>query len=199
MAHNYTAEERAFIERNYFGITTSELTDKLNAHFGADFKRNQIKSYLTNHHLSNGVVRRFKKNHVPANKGKKMSAEVYAKAKATMFQKGHSPHNHRPVGSERLDRDGYRYVKIAEPNKWRMKHVLEWERVHGPVPHGHKLLFIDQNRNNTCIDNLVLVSAAQMAVLNKNKILVPDRDCNRSSLILADLLSKISQRSKRRK
>lgn len=61
MAHNYTAEERAFIERNYFGITTSELTDKLNAHFGADFKRNQIKSYLTNHHLSNGVVRRFKK------------------------------------------------------------------------------------------------------------------------------------------
>ena len=154
---------------------------------------------MTNHNLCNGVVCRFSKGRVPANKGKKMSAEVYAKAKATMFQKGHSPHNHRPVGSERLDKDGYRYVKIAEPNKWRMKHVLEWERVHGPVPRGHKLLFIDQDRNNTCIDNLVLVSAAQMAVLNKNKMLVPDRDCNRSSLILADLLSKISQRSKRRK
>ena len=199
MANKYTQEQRDFIAQHVVGLGTQELTDLVNARFGTSFTRQNIKTYKHNHGLSSGLTGRFCKGHVPANKGKKMSAEDYAKAKATMFQKGHSPHNHRPVGSERLDRDGYRYVKIAEPNKWRMKHVLEWERVHGPVPRGHKLLFIDQTRNNTCIDNLVLVSAAQMAVLNKNKMLVPDRDCNRSSLILADLLSKISQRSKRRK
>lgn len=199
MAHNYTPEEREFIERNYLGIKSGDLAQMFNAEFGTDLSRSQIKSYLTNHNLCNGVVCRFSKGHVPANKGKKMSAEVYARASATMFKKGHVPVNHKPVGSERIDKYGYTLVKVGEPSSWRPKHVIVWESVNGPVPKGHRLLFLDQNKQNFSIDNLVCVSASQMCVLNKRRLLVGNGECNKSSILLADLLIKTSRLSKRSK
>lgn len=87
MANKYTQEQRDFIARHVVGLGTQELTDLVNARFGTSFTRHNIKTYKHNHGLSSGLTGRFCKGHVPANKGKKMSAEVYAKAKATMFQK----------------------------------------------------------------------------------------------------------------
>lgn len=200
MAHNYTPEEREFIERNYLGIKSGDLAQMFNAEFGTDLSRGQIKSYLTNHNLCNGVVCRFSKGHVPANKGKKMSAEVYARASATMFKKGHVPVNHKPVGSERIDsKDGYHLVKVAEPNVWRPKHVVLWEKHNGPVPKGHKIVFANQDKNDIRIDNLILVSDAQMAVVNKRRLLHSDRDLTEAAFSLASLLIGISKKSKKNK
>lgn len=53
------------------------------------------------------IASRFSKGHIPQNKGKRMSPEVYEKVKGTMFKKGQDPINHRPVGSERVNVDGY--------------------------------------------------------------------------------------------
>lgn len=200
MAHNYTPEEREFIERNYLGIKSGDLAQMFNAEFGTDLSRSQIKSYLTNHNLCNGVVCRFSKGHVPANKGKKMSAEVYARASATMFKKGHVPVNHRPVGSERIDsKDGYHLIKVAEPNKWRLKHVILWEQHNGPVPKGHKIVFANQNKDDIRIDNLILASDAQMAVVNKRRLLNSNRDLTEAAFSLASLLIGISKKSKKNK
>ena len=62
------------------------------------------------------------------NKGRKqteyMSEEQLAKTKATRFKKGHVPKNHKPVGYERITRDGYIEVKTAEPNVFELKHRL---------------------------------------------------------------------------
>lgn len=200
MAHNYTPEEREFIERNYLGIKSGDLAQMFNAEFGTDLSRGQIKAYLTNHNLRNGVVCRFSKGHVPANKGKKMSAEVYARASATMFKKGHVPVNHRPVGSERIDsKDGYHLIKVAEPNKWRLKHVILWEQHNGPVPKGHKIVFANQNKDDIRIDNLILASDAQMAVVNKRRLLNSNRDLTEAAFSLASLLIGISKKSKKNK
>lgn len=200
MAHNYTPEEREFIERSYLGRKSADLAQMFNAEFGTDLSRGQIKAYLTNHNLRNGVVCRFPKGHVPANKGKKMSAEVYARASATMFKKGHVPVNHKPVGSERIDsKDGYHLVKVAEPNKWRLKHVILWEQHNGPVPKGHKIVFANQNKDDIRIDNLILASDAQMAVVNKRRLLNSNRDLTEAAFSLASLLIGISKKSKKNK
>ena len=53
------------------------------------------------------IAARFQKGSVPPNKGKKVSPEVYSKIQPTMFKKGHSPVNHREVGSERINVYGY--------------------------------------------------------------------------------------------
>jgi hypothetical protein len=66
---------------------------------------------------------RFKPGTTPPNKGKKMSPELYAKCAPTMFKKGRPALNQRPVGSERVNVDGYIEMKIQDPNKWALKGI----------------------------------------------------------------------------
>jgi hypothetical protein len=40
--------------------------------------------------------------------------------------------------------------------------VIEWERLNGELPPGHALYFKDGNRLNTAVDNLELISRAEL-------------------------------------
>lgn len=113
----------------------------------------------TNH--PNAVAHRFKKGSVPPNKGKKMSPEVYEKLKETMFKKGNSPVNHREVGSERINVDGYIEIKVAEPNVWRLKHRIIWEQHNGVIPAGYNVQFKNRNTQDCRIENLYIISKAE--------------------------------------
>jgi len=158
-----------FIRENAPGRYNKELTELVNKTFKTNYKVNQIEHFKVNNKISSGLTGQFEKGHIPANKGKKMSASQYEKCSKTMFKKGHIPHNYRPIGSERADtKDGYISVKIADPNEWKLKHILIYEQHHGPVPEGHKVVFLDKNRRNFNIENLVLVSDAEMVRLNQN-------------------------------
>lgn len=158
-----------FISKNAQGKYNKELTELINSTFKTDYKFNQIKCFKRNNKISSGLTGQFEKGHIPASKGKKMSAEQYKKCAATMFKKGNRPYNYRPIGSERADaKDGYISVKIADPNKWKLKHVLIYEEHYGPVPKGHKVIFLDKNRQNFNIENLALVSDAEMVRLIQN-------------------------------
>lgn len=106
----------------------------------------------------NKVAHQFPKGHVPDNKGKKMSPEVYARCAPTMFKKGQPSINRRPVGSERVNIYGYIEIKVAEPNKWRLKHRVIWEQIHGPIPPGHNVQFRNHNRLDVSPENLYLIS-----------------------------------------
>lgn len=75
----------------------------------------------------------FKKGHIPANAGQKMSDEVRNKIKHTFFKKGHRPHNWRPVGSMRKNTDGYWMIKTKEPQTWELFHRKLWEDKHGKL------------------------------------------------------------------
>ena len=109
----------------------------------------------------NCIASRFKKGSVPKNKGKKMAPEQYEKIKGTFFKKGHTPVNYRPVGSERVNADGYVEVKVADPNKWRAKHRVVWEEAYGPIPPGHNVQFRNGNREDLRLENLYLISKAE--------------------------------------
>ena len=113
----------------------------------------------TNH--PNAVAHRFKKGSIPPNKGKKMSPEVYEKVKETMFKKGNSPVNHREVGSERINVDGYIETKVAEPNVWKLKHRIVWEQHNGVIPAGYNVQFKNHNTQDCRIENLYLISKAE--------------------------------------
>ena len=125
------------------------------------------RSGLMSSNNPNTIAARFTKGHIPDNKGKKMSPEVYAQVQRTMFKKGHRPHNHRAVGSERINVDGYIEVKVAEPNRWRVKHRIIWESVYGAIPEGYNVQFKNHNPLDCSIENLYLISKAdQMAKEN---------------------------------
>ena len=125
----------------------------------APLERNRLAGKLGSNH-PNAVAHRFNKGYVPPNKGKKMSPEVYEKVKETMFKKGHSPVNHREVGSERINVDGYIEIKVAEPNRWRLKHRIIWEQVNGKIPKGYNVQFKNHNPQDCRIENLYLICRA---------------------------------------
>lgn len=104
------------------------------------------------------IEARFKKGQKALNKGKKMTPEMYAKCKATMFKKGNTPKNHREVGSERISKDGYIEIKVAEPNKWRLKHRLLWEQTNGKIPRGYNIQFKNKNKTDLRLENLYIIS-----------------------------------------
>ena len=192
----YPEEIKDFIENNHKGIGPKKMTALLNERFNKNFKFEQIRAYYKNNKLNSGLDGRFRKGQKPVNsiaKGQRLSV-------ATEFKKGQRPANWVPIGSERVNGDGYVDVKVADGKKqknWKGKHILIWEEHNGPVPDGHVVIFGDGNNRNFDIKNLILVSRSQLATLNKKKLIQNDADLTRTAVIMADLYQKISQRKKR--
>src|SRR5690242_9457890 len=59
-----------------------------------------------------GAGSRFPKGHVPANKGLRRPGWAPGRMRETQFTKGQMPHNWRPVGSLRVNSEGYLDIKI---------------------------------------------------------------------------------------
>jgi hypothetical protein len=95
----------------------------------------------------------FPKGHQPWNKGMK---GLDIGGKESQFKKGHQPHNHKTVTSERIDEDGYTYIKIAEPRKWVLKHE----------PH-MVVTFIDKDIGNFAIENLEAITKVENMERNR--------------------------------
>ena len=187
------------------GKSTAELVEAVNRKYGAGtIGIRQMKAYKKNHGINTGLTGQFEPGSTPANKGKKMSPEAYEKCAPTMFRKGQTPVNHKPVGTESVRRNYKRnqmfvYVKVAEPNIWRMKHIMEWEKHNGPVPKGKAIIFADGNPQNTDIDNLVMVSRSQLAVMNRWGIHGYDKQTAEVAANVASLKIVVSERKRGKK
>jgi len=190
MKHKYTTAEVEFIRKNIKGMSSNELTEIFNKHFKLELGLNQIRAYLKNHALKSGVVSKFKKGNIPFNKN--MKGNWYKGSEKTWFKKGIIPPNHREVGSERITIEDYTEVKVSEPNKWRLKQQLVWEKHNGPVVKGSAVIFGDGDRHNLNINNLILVSRQQLLIMNRNKLIQNDADLTRTGVIIADLYKKIN-------
>lgn len=164
----YTDEMKQFILDNYKGRYNQELADLFNQKFNTNITSRTIKSYKANNKLNSGLTGKFRKGQTPHNKGKKIPKEVYEKVKHTMFAKGNVPPNHRPVGSERISKDGYIEVKVAEPNKWRLKQRVVYEETKGKIPEGCPIIFLDGNKRNFDIGNLRCITRSELLYLNCN-------------------------------
>jgi hypothetical protein len=88
----------------------------------------------------------------------------------TQFKPGQKPHTWQPVGSERVNADGYRQIKMTDtgypPKDWVMVHILLYEKHHGPVPKGHVIVFKDKNREHIEIENLECISRRDLMLRN---------------------------------
>lgn len=80
------------------------------------------------------------------------------------------------------------HVKVKGTKKWRLKHHVIWENEYGKIPDGHVLLFADQNPMNCTLDNLILVSRRQLAVINKQQLLQRDKKLNEVVINIADVM-----------
>lgn len=201
MNRKYTAEHIAFLTENIKGTPFRELTEMFNREFGFSLKT--VVTLCHKYGLTNGrngkintgyKPTQFKKGMTPWNKGMK---GINLGGKQTQFKKGNRPQNYLSVGSERVTRDGYAEIKIADPNKWKSKHAILWEQHNGPIPTGHVVIFADGNQRNITIENLLLISRKELAIMNKRGLIASDAELTKTGVIIADIHLKIGERKKK--
>ena len=188
--HFYTQEEDTFLIENVKGISLKELTKRFNDKFNYNLSESAIANRKHKLKLSSEITGgQFKKGHKTWNKGTK----GLTKANKTSFKKGDIPHNYRPIGSERITKDGYIEIKIADPNKWQHKQRYIYESVYGKIPKGHKVIFVDGNIHNFDLDNLILVSNAEELIMNSRNLRSNNKEITKTGHNLAKVISKMAK------
>ena len=164
MAGKFTDEVLDFIRKDYVGVTNKEMALRLEREFGGKFTPKSVGVYRCKIGCTSGNDGRFYKGQTPHNKGVK---GTYPGCEKGWFKKGCKVHNQYPVGTEVFKAEGYWKTKIAEPNVWKYTHHLVWENAHGEIPKGHVVIFKDGDVNNRVLENLMCISKAEFAVINR--------------------------------
>lgn len=113
-----------------------------------------------------GIGTRFVKGQASWNRGKR----GYMGANRTSFKKGQMPHTWRPIGSERVNADGYRDRKMTDtgypPRDWVGIHRLMWMEAYGPIRRGHSIVFKNGDKTDLRLENLECLSRADLMKRN---------------------------------
>jgi hypothetical protein len=166
----YTQEHLDFLREHYPHMSRRELTRAFNERFGKQKTHDQIHALIKRFRITCGRSGNFEKGHKPWNTGTK----GLVPPNSGQFKPGNIPANLREMGAELIDRDGYVQIKIAETNpytgaktRFKLKQDAVWEAVHGPIPKGHKVRFLDGDKLNCALENLELVTNAEHLHMNR--------------------------------
>lgn len=110
----------------------------------------------------------FEKGHETWNKGKPHPST--GGAKETQFKKGRQPHNANYLGHERVSKDGYIEISVADKNsncgrRYVLKHKHLWEKKNGKVKRGYCLKCLDGDRQNCDPENWVEIKRSLLPSL----------------------------------
>ena len=158
---------------NVPGVTWDEVTRKFNEYFGTNCNLTQVKSHCKKNRILNGRDCKFKKGQASGLKGSKMTDQQYMKAQPTMFKPGHKPPNTLPIGTEKMLSDGYIWVKVDNQPKvkkqvnWKQKHRLIYEQHYGNLDDNQKVIFLDGDKLNFNIENLMAVTLEEQGAIHK--------------------------------
>ena len=196
--HIWTIEEKEYLIQICKKNDYDTILKMMNNKFKYSFDRKQIISFMKRNKLKSEAIKnngRFSKGMTPWNKG----LSYQPNNKETRFKKGHITSNYRQVGEERINIDGYIEIKVAEPNKWRLKHRVIYEKHHGEIPKDHVVIFADGNKMNFKIDNLVLISRYQLLVLNKNNLIKNETELTKAGINVANIIIQLNNINNKRK
>lgn len=171
----FTLEEESFIVEHHRGTRPHEMAALVNEKYGKEYTPTQIQHLYSRLRLASGL-----------NGGNR---------------KGIPPSNKTPIGHERIASNGYVYVKVSD-NKGRavdnqkMKQIFVWEQHHGKIPKGYCVVFADGNKQNCDIDNLLLVSRGELALMNKMHLFSSDAEMTRTGTYVAKMIKLLNERKK---
>lgn len=191
----WTKEMVDFVIANNKGRTNKEMAELVSRTFQKEINATQIKAIRGRLHIDSGLTGRFVKDDPRCFHPQK--GHHAPGSEKGWFKKGKTSWNHANVGDEAWTTDGYLKVKIAEPNKWRQKHILVWEKHNGPIPEGFMVTFKDQDHANCSIENLALISKSENAIMNHQGLRSEDPKLTETGILLARLKHKVSQAEKR--
>lgn len=111
---------------------------------------------------------------------RKSGSYISAVGRSTGFKTGNHPKNRFPVGEQRIH-NGYPYRKLTNTgtsNDWRPAQDVVWEKAHGHIPPGHAVGFINGDKTDIRLTNLVLLSRADLMRRNSYHNNYPPEICH---------------------
>lgn len=202
-----TAKEDRYLKANYLTIPCKRIATNLKrSDVFVKTRLRQLGLVIPKEIIEQRKIdSRIKPGHIPANKGKKMSAELKEKTKHTFFQKGNLPKNTKDrdgvisIRYEHPERNGgrpYKYVRVSL-GKWVPLHQHIWEKKHGKPSEGMCLWFKDGDSLNCTLKNLELITRAENARRNRAKFLEYPEELKQNIITLSLLKRKIKQHGKK--
>jgi hypothetical protein len=167
----YSAEEMAWLEANRL-MVISDYARAFAERFGrGDVTAVHLHSLRKRKGWKTGRTGCFEKGQDAPNKGMKCPpgrGGNHPNARKTQFKggvrQGVAVKLYKPIGTERVSKDGYRERKIHDgmplQSRWRAVHLIEWEAANGPIPKGHALKCLDGDKANCDPSNWQVVPRA---------------------------------------
>lgn len=184
-----------FIKANYLIMSSREIEKII--HKSRCYIKNRMKalgiSVPEEIKQKRMAAARFKDGSIPKNKGEKMSPELYERCQHTFFKKGNTPHNVKYDGHERIDKEGYVYIRVSKGN-YQLKHRVVWEAANGKIPEDMLVAFKDGNRANTALENLELITKIENALRHSQHNIHPE--LIPTFVLINQLKNKIKKREK---
>lgn len=152
----------------------TKLLEDVNRTFGRDFTRTALTTHCTDRRMDLGI-------------------KTWQSAGRHGVLRGMANYNHRPVGAEQVKK-GYVRVKVAEPNVWRMKNHVVWERAHPGETVDNKretVIFVDGDNRNFAPENLCKITRRVLQWLNQTKSLGDDTEKNMVNIAYAQMRLKL--------
>ena len=163
IAISYSENELKWLFENK-KMVIGEYLKCFNIKFGRDdVSQSNLHALRKRNGWKTGRTGYYKKGNKPFNTG----TTGIMRPNSGSFKKGHVPSNHKPVGSERLNKDGHVEIKIGEKSQWVSKHVKIWEDKYGKIKGGMILTFKDGDKNRIEVDNLELISRNENLQINR--------------------------------
>lgn len=196
----YTDDIINFLREIAPGKTYKEIVEIFNKKYDLEMTIKKLSSLLGRKKIKTGTTGCFRKGFIPWNKGKK----GYMGANKTSFKKGNKPKNWRPVGSERINDEGYTLIKVSNEGgmwkRWALKHRVVWEQHHKKkIPKGSVIIFADGNKNNLSVDNLLCVTREELKVLNRCRLISSVPELTKTGLNIAKIKIKLAEIRKEKK
>jgi len=170
-AIKYSQQELNWIKKNATMPRRALHTAFVSKFNRPDVNQDAIKALCSRSGWKTGRTGFFEKGGDSWNKGQKMPFN--AASAGTQFKRGHTPANHRPLWSERINKYGYVEMKVPEPDphtkaptRWVAKHKYLWEKTNGAVKKGMALKSLDGNPKNTDPSNWHEIPYAMQPRLN---------------------------------
>lgn len=162
----WTAEQLDTLRRLYAMTPTIQIAELIGRPLRATYAKatelglRKAPEYFAAHQAGRtvgdrGRATRFQPGQTPWNKG--TSYRPGGRCAETQFKPGQRPHTWRPVGSYRVNADGYLDRKVTDdalPHKrWERVHRLVWIAANGPIQRGHVVVF-KPGRKSTVLEDI---------------------------------------------
>lgn len=177
-------------------MTDKEIVELIKELSGKTIRPELIKRFRLKNGVHTGRTGQF---------GKERDCEEYAQYRfqkgvhyhySTEFKKGSRPHNTKDIGEETIKEDGYVWVKVAEPNIWKQRGRVVWEKAYGSIPEGKVIVRLDQNRQNDSLENLRCVDKGVVGYANSQRteigFIKDNREFNNAFISVIEIKEKVN-------